>query len=159
MEGVIFYIRNEYGKQLFEFLEGIVNPTWYWSVAPEEAYFADPNGFGAPFFGEEDQIMDGPTFMNHISEEDYQLIFADLKAFPTLESVVEITNETEFMKSSCELGLIVSDSAQVIVYSRDKQIILDIFKRAESMAYEDIRFMTKESIIAAAWEWMPKNWV
>ncbi|WOV86932.1 DUF2691 family protein [Sporosarcina oncorhynchi] len=154
MEGAVFYIRGEYGKQLYEILEGIVDPSWYWSVGPEESYFIGPGGLGDPFFGADVEIMDGPTFMRHISKEKYFLIFADIKAFPTSESVVEIFNENEFMKSSCKLGLFVSDSTQVIVYSRDKQIISDIFKRAETMGYSDIRLMTKEAIIAAIWGWM-----
>ncbi|MCM3638238.1 DUF2691 family protein [Sporosarcina luteola] len=160
MEGILFYIRNEHGKQLFEILEGIISSSWYWSVSPEEAYYTrDYNSRKPlPFFSETKTIMDGQTFIRHISEEDYILIFADIKAFPTLESVVEIDNETKFMKSSCKLGLIVSDSAQVIVYSREKQIILEILKRAESIGYKDIRFMNKEEIIAAVWGWMPRNW-
>lgn len=158
MEGILFYIRNEFGKQLYEIFEGIVDPSWYWSVAPEEAYFADPvSGLGAPFFGETDAIMDGSTFMNHISSEDYLLIFADIKAFPSLESVVEITDEKEFMESTCKLGLIVSDSAQVIVYSRDKQLLLNIVDRAKSVGYEGIKFMERENLIAAVWGWLPKD--
>lgn len=97
MEGLTFIIRNEYGKQLLGILEGVVDPSWYWSLAPEEAYFTGSGYLGAPFFLESDKIMDGQTFMNHISKEDYYLIFADIKAFPTLESVVEISNETEFI--------------------------------------------------------------
>ncbi|MCG7343558.1 DUF2691 family protein [Sporosarcina sp. ACRSL] len=97
--------------------------------------------------------MDGQTFMKHISKEDYYLIFADIKAFPTLESVVSIENETDFMKSSCKLGLSLSDSAYMIVYSREKPILLEILKRAETLGYQDIRFMKKEKVVLALWGW------
>lgn len=91
--------------------------------------------------------------MKHISKEDYYLIFADIKAFPTLESVVSIENETDFMKSSCKLGLSLSDSAYMIVYSREKPILLEILKRAETLGYQDIRFMKKEKVVLALWGW------
>lgn len=158
MEGIAFQIRNEYGKQLFEILEGIIDSSWYWSLAPEEAYFTGPGYLDRPFFFKSDKIMDGQSFMKHISKEDYYLIFVDIKAFPTIESVVEITNEKEFMESFCKFGLIVSDSAHVIVYSREKQFIQDIHKRAEYRGYKDIRFLSEEVIIRAVWGWMPQNW-
>ena len=105
MEGLRFTIRNEYGKQLFEILESIIDSSWYWSLAPEEAYFTGSGYLGAPFFFESDKTLDGQTFMEHISKEDYYLIFADIKAFPILESVVEIDNETKFMKTPANSGL------------------------------------------------------
>ena len=154
MEGLVFHIRNEYGKQLYDILEGIVESSWYWSIIPEEAYYTGPGYLDRPLFVESDTMMDGPTFMKHISKEDYYIIFADVKAFPTLESVVDIKNEADFMKSSCEFGLIVVDSVQVIVYSREKQMILEISERAESLGYKDIRFLNNKDTVSAVWGWI-----
>ncbi|MCG3088193.1 DUF2691 family protein [Sporosarcina cyprini] len=90
LEGIAFEIRNGYGKQLFELLEGIANSLWHWFVGAEEAYFAENGHYSEPFFFETDVTMDGKSFLSHISKEDYYLIFADLKAFPTAESVAPL---------------------------------------------------------------------
>ncbi|MCM3709378.1 DUF2691 family protein [Sporosarcina luteola] len=148
---MLLYIKNEYGRQLYEMLEGIVDSSWYWSLAPEEAYFTGPGYLDRPFFFESAAIMDGQTFQKHISKEDYYLIFADIKAFPTLESVVSITNEADFMKSSCKLGLSLTDSIYMIVYSREKRILLEIKERAETLGYQDSRFLKKEEVVANVW--------
>ncbi|MCM3636381.1 DUF2691 family protein [Sporosarcina luteola] len=154
---MVFQIRNEHGKQLYEILEGISESSWYWSIVPEESYYSSSNNlndFRSSLFSESETIMDGKSFMKHISKEDYYLIFADIKAFPTLESVVTISNEMDFMKGSCKLGLLVVDSVQVIIYSREKQILLDISERAESLGYRDIRFLNNKDTISAVWGWM-----
>ena len=157
MEGLVFQIRNEHGKQLYEILEGNSDSSWYWSIVPEESYYSSSNNlndFSSPLFLESETMMDGQSFMKHISKEDYYLIFADIKAFPTLESIVTINNETDFMNSSCKLGLIVVDSVQVIIYSQEKQILLDISERAESVGYRDIRFLNNKDTISAVWGWI-----
>lgn len=157
VEGVVFHIRNENGKQLYDILKGIVDPSWSWSIVPQESYFSSGISlydFRSLLFSESETMMDGQTFMKHISKEDYYLIFADMKAFPALETVVSINNEEDFMNSSCKLGLIVVDSVQVIVYSREKQMILDISERAESLGYNDIRLLHNKDTVSAVWGWI-----
>ena len=157
MEGVVFHIRNEHGKQLYDIMKGIVDPSWYWSIVPQESHYSSGNSlydFRSLLFSESETMMDGQTFMKHISKEDYYLLFADMKAFPTLESVVSIDKEEDFMTSSCKLGLIVVDSVQVIVYSREKQMILDISERAESLGYNDIRLLTNKDTVLVVWGWI-----
>lgn len=60
-------------------------------------------------------------------------------------------------REKLKLGLIVSDSAQVIFYSRDKQLLLNIVDRAKFVGYEGIKFMARENLIAAVWGWLPKD--
>ena len=45
----------------------------------------------------------------------------------------------------------------MIVYSREKQILLEILKRAESLGYKDIRFLDEKVLIHAVWGWMNFN--
>ena len=43
MEGLVFQIRNEHGKQLYEILEGNSDSSWYWSIVPEKSYYSSSN--------------------------------------------------------------------------------------------------------------------
>ena len=156
LEGIAFEIRNEYGKQLFDLLDGIADPAWHWFVGAEEAYFAGNGQLSEPFFFETDVTLDGKSFLAHISKEDYILIFADLKAFPTAESVASLLTEREFMESPCILGINISDSAHVILYSRESWIIHEMIKRVESLGYGSTRFLSHDNLVYAIWGWREK---
>ncbi|WP_039042905.1 DUF2691 family protein [Sporosarcina sp. ZBG7A] len=47
MQGIIFDIRNGTGNQLYELLNGMTEPSWYWRTGPGESYFA---GYEKRFF-------------------------------------------------------------------------------------------------------------
>lgn len=156
MQGLLFEIRNEYGKQLSDILTDIVNPSWYWSIGPGESY--KPGGLYKidkdPKMLEEfftSQTMNGEAFLKLISTEEYYIIFADLKAFPTSESIVEINSYEDFLKSSCQLALLVIDSVYVSIVLKEQQMIDKFFERAESNGYTNIEFLTDENDTDSLW--------
>lgn len=150
MQGLLFEIKNEYGKQLSDILTDIVNPSWYWSIGPGESY--KPGGLYKndkdPKMLEElfpSNAMEGEAFLKLISTGEYYLIFADLKAFPTNESVVKINSYEDFLKSSCQLALLVIDSVYVSIVLKEQQMIDKILERAEGIGYTNIKFLTDEN--------------
>ena len=142
MQGVIFQMKVEIGQQLFDLLEGIADASWYWSIGQGESYYA---GFES-YFLETSSVMDGPTFIRHISSGPQYLIFVDIKAFPTLDSVVEINNYKEFMKSSCKLSLLVIDSDQVIVIAQDNHILASISERAKILGHKELKSLHDDEL-------------
>ncbi|MGC7950660.1 DUF2691 family protein, partial [Bacillus sp. II_CA] len=86
--------------------------TWHWSIGPGESYKIENGTLGANLFPD-DTILNGLSFLNCISVDEYYVIFADLKAFPQREDVVEIKSYEDFLKSSCEMVLLIIDSSYV----------------------------------------------
>ena len=144
MKGLTFEMKNEYGKKQVDILVDIVEPSWYWSIGPGESYKREKGGLGPAFFPP-NSIIDGQSFLNLISSEEYYLIFADLKAFPTQESVVEVNNHEDFLKSSCQLALLVIDSNYVSIILKEQQMVHKFFERAKSAGYTNIKFLTDEN--------------
>ena len=150
MQGLLFEIKNEYGKQLSDILTEIVNPSWYWSIGPGESYKPgglykkerDPKMLEVLF---PSNAMDGEAFLKLISTGEYYLIFADLKAFPTSESVVEINSYEDFLKSSCQLALLVIDSVYVSIVLKEQQMIDKLLECVEAIGYSNIKFLTDEN--------------
>lgn len=151
MQGVVFDIRNELGNQLYEILNGITDPSWYWRMGHGESYYA---GFETRFFTA-DTVMSGLEFITHLVSGQQYLIFADLKAFPSLDSVSKIKNYKEFMESSCSLSLLVIDSVQVIAIAKDDQLISDITQRAKDLGYTKIKPLNNDELkglLYSVWE-------
>ena len=144
MQGLTFELTNESGKKQVDILIDAIDPSWYWSIGPGESYKREKDGLG-PVFLPPNSIMDGQSFLNLISAEEYYLIFADLKAFPTRESVVEVKNYGDFLRSSCQLALLVIDSSYVSIILKEQQMVRKFYERAEASGYTNIKFLTDEN--------------
>lgn len=143
MQGIVFSIEVEIGQQLYDLLDGIIDSSWYWSVGPGESYYS---GLESRFL-ENDIVLDGQSFIKHIGKGEQYLIFIDIKAFPNSEDIVEINNYKEFMKSSCILTLLVVDSDQVLVFSKENQIISLLYERAKSLGHKKIRLLNDTEVV------------
>lgn len=142
MRGLTFEINNEYGKYLEEILVGIIDPSWYWSIGSGEAY-KSLNNTNTELF-QNNRTIDSVSFMNQISTGKSYLIFVDLKAFPTLESVEEIKNYDDFLNSSCQLALLVIDSIYVSIFVKSKHMLDQFTKRAKDLGFTNIKFITED---------------
>ena len=137
-----FRIKNEYGKPLSDLLSGIVDPSWYWSIDLVESYQVENGTLSVPLFQE--TIMEGRSFLNHIADIDSYLIFVDLKAFPTRESIVEIKVYEDYTESSCQFSLIVIDSSYVWILAKNQQLIHRLYERANANDYTNIELILDE---------------
>lgn len=142
MRGLTFRIKNEYGKPLSDLLAGIVDPSWYWSIDLVESYQVENGTLSVPLFQE--TIMEGRSFLNHIADTDSYLIFVDLKAFPTRESIVEIKVYEDYTVSSCQFSLIVIDSSYVWILAKNQQLIHRLYERANANGYTNIELILDE---------------
>jgi len=144
LQGLTFEIKNEYGKNLFDILVDIVDPSWYCSIGSGESYKKEKDSALSKLFPS-NAIMVGEAFLKHISTCEYYLLFADLKFFPSREGVVEIKNYEEFLNSHCQLALLVIDSVYVSMVLKEQQMIHNFFERAEAFGYTSIKFLTDEN--------------
>ena len=142
MRGIMFLIRNEYGKQLADLFVDIVDPTWVWSIDPVESYKVENDTLADPLFS--DVIMDGQGFSELINTHIHYLIFADLKAFQTKESIVKVRNYEDFMRSDCQLAFLLADSVYVWILAKDEEVIRKLGERAQSKGFTEIEYVTDE---------------
>ncbi|MBD7983771.1 DUF2691 family protein [Sporosarcina sp. Sa2YVA2] len=142
MRGIMFQIRNEYGKQLADLLVDIVDPAWVWSIDPVESYKVENDTLAYPLFS--DVIMDGQEFSELINTHVYYLIFADLKAFPTRESIVKVKKDEDFMRSECQLAILLIDSVYTLILAKDEEVIRKLGECARSKEFTEIEYVTDE---------------
>lgn len=144
MRGIMFQIRNVYGKQLADLLVGIVDPTWVWSIDQVESYKVKDGTLDEPLFL--DTVMDGQTFLDYIAAQEHYLIFTDLKAFPSREVISEVKLYEDFMRSECELAFLLVDSVYTQILAKDEEVIRRLGKRARSKGFTHIEYLTDERV-------------
>ncbi len=101
-------------------------------------YVRENNELGRLVF--QDEVMSGETLRRAISEQEYYLIFVDIKAFPTGSTtpVNDIATYEQFLASDCQLVLLVVDSSEVLIYAKDQQAIDDLYTTAVNAGYERV---------------------
>lgn len=143
MRGVSFEIPNAYGKQLFDIFNGIDITQWTWRIGGGESYIVEDGTLDADLF-DPVQVLTGEALLKRISENDYYLIFSDLKAFNVAENVMEIETYETFVESDCQFVLLLVDSSYVSIYAKEQYTIHDLYQRAIAANYENIHYITKE---------------
>jgi len=143
--GVSFEIPNEYGSFLGEILKPIDITTFNWYIGGEEAYFIENGTLGQPLFTGKIYGMDGVRLKGIIDKNEYYIIFANLKAYPKDKNVIDIRTYEEFLKSDCQLVLIVIDCSYVAIYCKDKEKIENLYHSAKLNEFENIQYITDEN--------------
>ncbi|EEL70036.1 hypothetical protein bcere0026_28510 [Bacillus mycoides] len=95
-------------------------------------------------FPEEPSIVEGSDLKRLFKDNIYYVIFADLKAYPKGEEVVDIETYEEFKESKCELVLLVADSTYVTVYAKDQKEIKSLYENAQNQGYY-VEYVTDEN--------------
>lgn len=89
--------------------------------------------------------MEGETLRNVIKNNDYYLIFQDLKAFPKGSKPIEIKTYDEFLRSNCELALLVVDSSYTTIYCKNVELVEGLYSNARNQDYTNIEYITDEN--------------
>nr|WP_107837922.1 DUF2691 family protein [Metasolibacillus meyeri] len=89
-------------------------------------------------------VFNGQAFLEKISAQDYYVIFADLKAFPQKEDIIEIRNGADFLQSNCELALIIIDSSYVYMYVKNEQLLQRLVERVQTCNYQNMQLTVND---------------
>lgn len=143
--GISFEIPNEYGSFLGDILKPFETGSFNWYIGGEESYFVNDGTLGEPLLPEEVYGMDGVILKGIIENNEYYLIFADVKAYPKEKNVIDIKTYEEFLNSDCQLVLLIVDSAYVTIYCKDKDLLERLHHNAKLNSYENVQFVTDEN--------------
>lgn len=141
MRGVSFEIPNKYGKQLFDILKEVDISRWDWQIGGGEAYVIENDTLGTDLFGTITNLT-GKELIKLISENEYYLIFADLKASMKIESELKIETYEDFLESDCQFVFLLVDSSYVTIYSKSKATIQSLYDQAVAAKYKKVEFIT-----------------
>lgn len=142
--GITVDIPNENDNLLWKVLKPIDISSFDWWVGSEESYLVARGGLDEALFPEEPSIVEGSDLKRLFKENIYYVIFADLKAYPKGEEVVDIETYEEFKESKCELVLLVADCTYVTVYAKDQEAIELMYENAIDQGFY-VEYVTDEN--------------
>lgn len=141
--GLRFTIPNQYGQFLQAILSPIPLDQYRWKVIDEESYIVKDGQLDHLLFSES-TVIDGHQFAELLTQHEHYLIFVDIKAFHSNVSSEIVTYE-DFLHSTCEFVLLVTDSQDVTIYCKDPQMLNSLYENASLHEFEDIAYITNHN--------------
>ena len=137
MIGIRFEIPNEYGQFLKKILENVKIKNGFWKIVTDDIIKKN----GDYLFNEE--IYNNIDFQEIISSNEYYLTFADIQYYNE-NKFSEIYDFESFLKSNCDLLIIVVDNIFVDIYSKSKVIIKHIENNAIKYKFKNIAIINNK---------------
>ena len=145
IRGISFEIPNKYGKFLGDILSPFKVEDYNWWIGGEESYFIVNGKLEDALFSELIECMEGKILKNIIEDNDYYLIFQDIKAFPKNSYPIDIKTYEDFLVSNCELALLVVDSSYITIYCKNGQVVKDLYFNAKKQGYINVKNITDDN--------------
>jgi len=142
--GITYEIPNEYGSFIFDILEPLSSLDLLWYVGEQEIYKVEEDKSQNKPLLLNNVTMDSKTFWKSLKGNEYYVIFSDLKAYST-ENITPIETYKDFLESDCQLVLLIADCTMVTVYCKDPQLLELLYKKANTMNYKNIEYITNEN--------------
>lgn len=141
--GIEFKIPNEYGRFLREILEQINLDKYIWKIEEDEIYVNDNKESNDDFLFK-NSMYKNADFKRIIAQEDYYIVFANIKLYIKQDNII-INTYKDFMESSCILILLITDSEFVEIYSKDENLLDEIYDNALKNKFCNICYITKDN--------------
>lgn len=145
MRGVSFCIPSKYSKYLWDILKFIDFSKYSWFIEQEEIlYFNEKKGKpDSDFFT--NNILTGDEFKKRITDDDYYIYLANIKAYPVNEKVENIVVYDDFIKGCCEMLLLCADSKYIDLYCKSEEYIKTIYDMSIQNGFENVEYITDEN--------------
>lgn len=141
--GLRFLIPNGYGSLLSDILEPIDCCKYNWHIDNDEIHLIVDDALTDKWLFTE-KVVEGKDFLRLIRENRYYLIFAELTAFPKEAHIASISCYNEFLKSECEIIVLVYDCSYVDIYCKYEELLGKLFTNALGKGYENVRYIAED---------------
>jgi len=145
IRGISLEIPNQKGNILSKVLQPINITEFNWSIGNGESYLVVNGQLDEDFFSQDVKVMDGKLLKKNIEDNQYYVIFADLKAFPKNENAKNIETYEDYIKSECQLIVLVVDCSYTTIYCKDKENLKRLYQNAKDSGFKNVQYITDEN--------------
>ena len=134
MKGLKFKIKNEYDKVLNKIFYGIDCSDCKWKIVSEEVLGERGQEFFTKYEYEDEEFR-------KIIKSEYYPIFLNLQMFHKSQNITKLNSYNDFLKSSCELALFITDNIYVDVFVKSQNTMKKIYENAIYFDYTNIEYI------------------
>ncbi len=141
MKGIRFKIKNEYDNVFYKIFKNIDCNEYAWYIVEDEIYYpAGENYFDKDYYTNSE-------FQKLIRYGIYYPVFANIQVYRKQDEIENIQIYQDFINSSCQLALFVTDNEFVDIYVKNEKWLNIIYQNAINNNFENIKYIEDDSYI------------
>ncbi|MEA4828105.1 MAG: DUF2691 family protein [Clostridium sp.] len=144
MIGLDIKVKNGYSNYLNKILDGINLFNYIWEINADDFLYSDNGEVKEDFFGAD--ILNAEGFIRCISRDSYYMIFADIKAYPLGSERAEIETFKDFLRSSCVMVILCTDSSFIEFYCKDRRILDQVYNNCINSGFEKVEYKSADDV-------------
>lgn len=134
MIGWSFRIPNKYGHVLSQIFHGIPIEKFTWRIDEDDIFTTLDKEVCCLFSS---PTLNGIEFKEKISLPSYYTFFAKLQAYPNTKNIQELITFEDYMNSSCELIVLITDGEFTEVYAKNQSYLEKIKENIIKYKFEN----------------------
>lgn len=141
--GVFLVLKNQWGNILRDLLAGIPVDDYCWRISQTQIidHADDDAGKDLPY----EAVLSGKELASYYTDvEDYLLLFCVLFAFPDADSIVDLVLPQDYVKSDCEITILIYDARYVEVYAKDDDTLKKFLQNIAAIQTEAVKYYIDE---------------
>ncbi|MGF9891029.1 DUF2691 family protein [Priestia megaterium] len=142
--GITFEIPNAYGNYLLDILEPLSALELFWSIEEQEIYTVQGDSLSDTLLFPNNTTIENKPFWKALEENEYYIIFSDLKAYST-SSIGMVNTYSDFLQSNCQMVLLIADCTIVTIYCKNPHLLEALYNQVVAKAFNNIEFITNEN--------------
>jgi hypothetical protein len=142
--GLDIKVNNGYGDYLNKILKDINLFNYVWEINADDFLYSENGKLKGNFFGAD--VLNAEEFINCISRDSYYMIFADIKAFPLGSERIEIKTFKDFIRSSCVMVILCTDSTFIEFYCKERAILDKVYSNCINNGFEKVEYKSSDDV-------------
>jgi len=142
--GLDIKVKNGYSNYLNKILNGINLFNYVWEINADDFLYSENGELKQDFFGAD--VLNAEEFIECISRDSYYMIFADIKAYPLGNERIEIETFKDFLRSSCIMVILCTDSAYIEFYCKKKEILDAVYNNCITNGFEKVEYKSADDV-------------
>ena len=140
IRGIKFKIPNKWGYILKDILKDISLENYIVKINEDNEIWIENDKQLL-----EEKIIEGEKFSKLISKNLYYTIFANIHIYEKESKISNIKTYEQFLKSDCEIIILIIDSIDVCIYVKNKEILNRIELNVKENKFKNIKYITDEN--------------
>ena len=140
IRGIKFKIPNKWGYILKDILKDISLENYIVKINEDNEIWIENDKQLL-----EEKIIEGEKFSKLISKNLYYTIFANMHIYEKESKISNIKTYEQFLKSDCEIIILIIDSIDVCIYVKNKEILNRIELNVKENKFKNIKYITDEN--------------
>lgn len=145
MRGISFLVNSEYNNYIGKILQCTDLAQYTWCIDEDEVLVFDENKGRVceQFFS--NLILTGREFEEIVTQKEYYVVQVNMKAYPPNAPRSDIQTYSDFVKSKCEVVLLISDAIYVELYCKNREYIENVRELCRQNDFKNVEYITDEN--------------